>query len=301
MVKQVRDRFGEIQGVIHTAGVPGAGLVQLKTPEMANSVLNPKVKGTLVLDAVLKDVKLDFLVLFSSVGAIYGGFGQVDYCAANAFLDAFAHYQFFSNQRRTVSINWDWWQWDSWQEALLSFAPEMQAEVKQMREKYGITFSEGIDAFDHILSSQLSQVIVSTVDFQSVIEEHQDFALASLLAESEESGLELKYSRPNLKTAYVAPNSEIEQRIAQRYQKLLGIEQVGIHDSFFDLGGNSLTGIQMISQLRQDFNVEIPISVLFEAPTVAELALNFEKILIQKLESLTEEEAEELVSDISSK
>ena len=301
MVEQVSDRFGDIHGVFHAAGVPGAGLIQLKTPEMANSVLEPKVKGTLVLDAVLKDVELDFLVLFSSVSSIYGGFGQVDYCGANAFLDAFAHYKFSRNQTRTISINWDWWQWDSWQDELLSFDSEMQAGFKQMREKYGITFPEGIDALGHILSSQLAQVIVSTRNFQSVIEDHKGFALDSLLEKSEESRLESKHLRPNLKTAYVPPSSQTEQRIAKRYQELLGIEQVGIHDSFFDLGGNSLIGTQMISQLRQDFNVEMPISLLFEAPTVAELALTIEKIIIEKLESLTEEEAEELVSDISSK
>jgi len=299
MVKQVGDQFGEIHGIFHAAGVPGAGLVQLKTPEMANCVFEPKLKGTLALDAVLKDIKLDFWVLFSSIGSIYGGFGQVDYCAANAFLDAFAHYKFFRDQQLTISINWDFWQWDSWQDALLSFAPEMQAGFKQMRERYGITFQEGIDALSHILSSQLSQVIVSTRNFQSVIEEHKDFDLASLLEKSEKSRLESKHLRPNLKTAYVAPSNETEHRIAKVYQQLLGIEKVGVHDNFFALGGNSLIGTQLISKLRENFfKVEIPISLLFETPTVAQLALAIEKIIIGELEELTEEEVRELVSDI---
>jgi acyl transferase domain-containing protein/acyl carrier protein len=299
MVKQVSDRFGEIHGVIHTAGVPGAGLVQLKTPEIANSVLEPKVKGTLVLDAVLKDIKLDFLVLFSSVGAIYGGFGQVDYCAANAFLDAFAHHKFFRNQMRTISINWDWWQWDSWQDALLSFDLEMQAGFKQMRKRYGITFQEGIDALGHILSSQLSQVIVSTRNLRSVIEEHKDFALASLLEKSEESRLESKHLRPNLPTAYVEPSSETEHRIAKFYQKLLGIEKVSVHDSFFDLGGNSLIGVRLISLLKQELQVEIAISQLFQSPSVAELALIVEETIIEELEELTEAEAQKLIATTS--
>lgn len=295
MVKQVRDRFGDIHGVIHAAGVPGAGLVQLKTAELANSVLEPKVKGTLVLDAVLKDVKLDFWVLFSSFTSIYGGLGQVDYCAANAFLDAFAHDNVSSRQALTVSINWDWWQWDSWQDALLSFAPEMQAGFKQMRQKYGITFPEGIEALGHILSSQFPQVVVSTRNLQAVIEQHEDFDLASLVEKSKNNFTEATHLRPSLKTVYVAPSNEIERRITDIYQELLGIARVGINDSFFDLGGNSLIGIQLISRLRQDFQIELSIPSLFQSPSVAELALIVEEIIIGELEELTENEAQELV------
>ncbi|MEG4342101.1 SDR family NAD(P)-dependent oxidoreductase [Microcoleus sp. A003_D6] len=295
MVKEVCDRFGDIHGVIHAAGVPGAGLVQLKTTELANSVLEPKMKGTLVLDAVLKDLKLDFLVLFSSFTSIYGGFGQVDYCAANAFLDAFAHYNFSRHQVPTVSINWDWWQWDSWQDALLSFEPQMQASFKQMREKYGITFQEGIEALGHILSCQLPQVVVSTRNLQAVIEQHEDFDLTTLLEKSQKSRPESIHSRPSLKTAYVSPSNDTEYRIAGIYQDLLGIDRVGINDSFFDLGGNSLIGIQLISRLRQDFQIELSILSLFQSPSVAELAFVIEEIIINELEKLTEDEVRELV------
>ncbi|MBD0343481.1 MAG: FkbM family methyltransferase [Coleofasciculus sp. Co-bin14] len=300
-IARVCDRFGEIHGVIHAAGVPGAGLVQLKTPEMAARVLAPKVQGTLVLDAVLKEVRLDFFVLFSSITSIYGGLGQVDYCAANAFLDAFAHYSFSRHQRLTVSINWDWWQWDSWQDSLLSFAPKMQAWFKQMRENYGITFQEGVDALLHILSAKLPQVVVSTRNLQAVIEQHEDFDLVNLLEKSEKSHLETSERQYTLKTAYVAPSNEIERTIARVYQELLGIEQVGIHDNFFDLGGHSLIAIKLISQLRKDLQVELSLRSLFEAPTVAELALVIEDILVTELEALTDDEAKEIVSKIPNK
>ncbi|MFB2976511.1 beta-ketoacyl synthase N-terminal-like domain-containing protein [Microseira sp. BLCC-F43] len=93
----------------------------------------------------------------------------------------------------------------------------------------------------------------------------------------------------------VAPSNQIESIIAEAYQRLLGVQQVGIHDSFFDLGGHSLIGIQLISQLRKDFQVDLSLSTLFEAPTVAELAFFIEEMLIEELEQLPEE-AEELVS-----
>jgi acyl transferase domain-containing protein/acyl carrier protein len=296
MVNQVYDHFGEINGVIHAAGAASASFVQVKTPEIAASVLEPKVKGTLVLDAVLKDKKLDFFVLFSSISAIKGGFGQADYCAASAFLDAFAHYNFFKHERLTISVNWDTWQENNLQDELISsFAPEVQAGIKQFRERYGITSQEGVEALDYILSSTVPQVVVSTRNLPIVIKHDQFSTLASFLENVEKSSTESTYRRPILKTAYVAPRNESERRIADLYQELLGIDQVGINDKFFDLGGNSLTGIQLISQLRQNFQVELSLPSLFESPSVAELALVVEEILIGELEELTEDEAERLV------
>jgi non-ribosomal peptide synthase protein (TIGR01720 family) len=109
-MREVIASFGTIHGVIHSAGVAGGGMIQLKTPEAAASVLAPKVQGTRVLEEIIKDQKLDFLVLCSSRSSILGGFGQADYCAANAFLDAFAHYHNASSDTFTVSINWAGWQ-----------------------------------------------------------------------------------------------------------------------------------------------------------------------------------------------
>lgn len=298
-IDKVRDRFGNIHGVIHAAGTPGAGIIQLKTPELATKVFQPKLKGTLVLDAALKDINLDFLILFSSNTAITGGLGQVDYCAANAFLDAFAHYNFYQKQVPTISINWDWWQWDSWQKSLLAFAPNIQSEVKQIRQKYGISFLEGIDAFERILSKNLPQIIVSTKRLQTVIEEHQAFALPLFSKKSEQfHKSQSLHPRPVLETAYVEPNNAVEQNIANIWQELLGVEKVGVDDNFFDLGGHSLIATQMVSQLRQDFQVELSLRRIFEAPTVAELALVIEDMLIGELEKLTEDEAEKLVSSI---
>jgi phthiocerol/phenolphthiocerol synthesis type-I polyketide synthase E len=105
---QARRRFGPLHGVIHAAGVAGGGLAQLRTLEQARAVLAPKVDGTLVLAEVLADQDLDFLILCSSLNAILGGPGQVDYAAANAFLGAFA--EAASTARwPVVAIDWDTW------------------------------------------------------------------------------------------------------------------------------------------------------------------------------------------------
>jgi phthiocerol/phenolphthiocerol synthesis type-I polyketide synthase E len=109
-IAQGQKKFGVIHGVVHTAGVPGGGIIQLKTRDMAEKVLAPKVKGALVLAAALQDAALDFFVACSSRSSILGGFGQVDYCAANAFLDVFAHYSRSNSSTPVISVNWDAWQ-----------------------------------------------------------------------------------------------------------------------------------------------------------------------------------------------
>ncbi|MFE9694029.1 SDR family NAD(P)-dependent oxidoreductase [Micromonospora sp. NPDC005806] len=82
--------FGGLDGIVHAAGLPGGGVAELKARADAERVLAPKLAGTLALAQVFGDLPLDFVVLCSSVTALAGGFGQVDYCAANAFLDAYA-------------------------------------------------------------------------------------------------------------------------------------------------------------------------------------------------------------------
>lgn len=102
-------QWGPIHGVIHAAGVAGGGLLQLKSRQMAEQVLLPKVCGALALQEALADQPLDFFLLFSSLFAVAGGIGQVDYSAANNFLDAFAREQTRRGAWNTMSINWGAW------------------------------------------------------------------------------------------------------------------------------------------------------------------------------------------------
>jgi thioesterase domain-containing protein/NAD(P)-dependent dehydrogenase (short-subunit alcohol dehydrogenase family)/acyl carrier protein len=104
-----RARFGAIHGVIHSAGLIDDGLISLKTAEAAARVLSVKTKGALVLEAALGREKLDFFVVFSSVSSVLGLEGQVDYTAANAFLDAFAERKTAEGDTLTVAIGWNAW------------------------------------------------------------------------------------------------------------------------------------------------------------------------------------------------
>ncbi len=109
VMNRARARFGAIHGVIHAAGVLEDQPIQYKTRESANRVLAPKIAGTFVLDELFRNANLDFFVLFSSISSIAPPAGQVDYCAANAFLDAFAASKLGQGGPTVVAINWGQW------------------------------------------------------------------------------------------------------------------------------------------------------------------------------------------------
>ena len=79
-------------------------------------------------------------------------------------------------------------------------------------------------------------------------------------------------SRDDLKTKYMAPRNEQEEKLAAIVSELLNIEKVGVYDNFFELGGHSLLATKFMSRIREIFEVELPLRKFFEAPTISELA-----------------------------
>ncbi|MGW4667595.1 SDR family NAD(P)-dependent oxidoreductase [Streptosporangium sandarakinum] len=112
-MRRVRDevlaRFGRVDVVVHAAGLPGGGMAEVKERAAAEEVLAPKVAGTLALRDAFGDLDLEAVVLCSSITAVAGGFGQVDYCAANNFLDAHARGEHGWRAAAVVSVNWGRW------------------------------------------------------------------------------------------------------------------------------------------------------------------------------------------------
>jgi len=83
----------------------------------------------------------------------------------------------------------------------------------------------------------------------------------------------LDEARQRLKRTFVAPRTPVEEMLAAIWAQVLGLEQVSIHDNFFELGGHSLLATQVMSRVREAFQVELPMRCLFESPTVASLSL----------------------------
>jgi acyl transferase domain-containing protein len=152
--------------------------------------------------------------------------------------------------------------------------PAARAAIPE--EAFGITPAEGAEAFARLLTRRLEgpQILVSTRDlpalrarFRRRLTRDEFAGHLDLLRAAEPS-----HPRPRLETPYEAPRTDLEERLARLFQEMLGIDRVGIHDNFFDLGGNSLVATQLLSRLRDELEVDVPMRALFEAPTVAEFA-----------------------------
>jgi amino acid adenylation domain-containing protein len=96
---------------------------------------------------------------------------------------------------------------------------------------------------------------------------------------------------------FLAPRTLLEKVVAEIVQKLVDLDQVGIEDNFFALGGHSLMAAELIAKLRARFGVDLPLQAVFEAPTIAQLSLELQKLIISKLELMSEEEAQRLEPD----
>ncbi|HKH43628.1 MAG TPA: SDR family NAD(P)-dependent oxidoreductase [Thermoanaerobaculia bacterium] len=261
-VGEVRRRFGVIHGVIHAAGAPPAGLTQWKTRDMAAAVLAPKVTGTWILDELFGG-ELDVMVLCSSLSSVVGQMGRIDYCAANAFLDAFAHFRFATGRTHIVSIGWD-----TWRDAGMAFEEALRRGHDPHRViAVGMSAEEGAEVFLRALDARSPQLVVSIEDFHTAAER-----LQPPVSPAADPGLRLRgHPRPDLSTPYEASQNEAERVVAGIWQGVFGIEEIGIHDDFFELGGDSIISLQIHARLHEA-GLRLTPRQVFELRTVAEMA-----------------------------
>ncbi|HEV7508319.1 MAG TPA: SDR family NAD(P)-dependent oxidoreductase [Thermoanaerobaculia bacterium] len=260
-------RFGRLHGVFHSAGLPGGTLIQRQAPEIAAAVLAAKVEGTLVLDRLLAGTDLDFLVLFSSLRSLLGGAGQVDYCAANCFLDAFA----LARSRRgqpTLAIGWEGWRdVGMGQDDLVHSGGGEDYVIETLSN------AEGWSALVRLLGvRELPQIAVSVEDLPDRLRQVRQSRAGELLeAAMSSSPRASAHGRPQLATPFVGPRNPVEQTLAEIWSQLLGIEPIGVEDNFFELGGDSVASLQIVSKARQR-GLRLTPRQVFQHQTIAGLA-----------------------------
>jgi amino acid adenylation domain-containing protein len=103
------------------------------------------------------------------------------------------------------------------------------------------------------------------------------------------------HERPELDAEYVAPSTPVEQELAQIWSELLNVNQVGVHDNFFDLGGSSLPALQLAMRVNQAFQIELPVQRYFECATIAKLSQAIEEQILAEIEGMSDAEAQALL------
>ena len=285
VIAESQKRFGPINGVIHTAGVVDyGGVIQRRTREITDQYMASKVKGTMIVDRLLGDTKLDFLALFSSAGNVMyrEKFGQVSYNAANEFLEAFADSKAGDNGREdgtyTVAINWcDWLQVGMTINAIREQEGDLDKINFDLRLPGAITPAEGAEVFSRIMAYNLPRVTISTFDLRQSLKsqenENRRNRGARVQAEEPAAAAALK-ERPELNSEYAAPGSETEAALVKVWEKFLGYGGIGIDDNFFELGGDSLKALAILPQLEKGLNADVSLSDVLLYPTIRELAAN---------------------------
>lgn len=253
-IQAIIEKSEQIHGVIHAdlMGDRSSCPISDLTPAECDRLWRSKIQGLQVLEKVLRGKNPDFYLLQSSLSSIVGGVGFAAYAAANAFMDAFAHQQNKKGSIPWFSVNWD---------AVHEETSNKITGVDLI--DFALTPDEMWLVTQRILSwATVPQIVVSATDLQNRMKQ-------GITPKSPTED----HTRPHLQTLYVTPRNEIEQKVADALQELLGIDKVGIHDNFFELGGHSLLAIQAVSRLRETFQVELPMrEFLFESPTVAGIA-----------------------------
>jgi acyl transferase domain-containing protein len=291
VIDDIKRQYGRIDGVIHSAGVPEGSIIQRKEADGIQRELAAKVKGTVVLHHLLKDEKPDFIVYCSSYNSIMPNIGQAGYAAGNAYLDASAHYH-TARGTQTMAIGWNRWRGTGMSAAIEAKHKERSGEDFVD----ALTAEEGVEAFERIighLRPPMAQIIVSAVDFRARLDRYMTTAFGHTKTgttgenkEQQAGGTEnetavnlfstrTKYKRPQLSTDYVEPRDPLEQKMAEIWQDLFGIENIGIDDDFFELGGDSLQGMTMINRTKRLLKENIGITAVFEFPNIFALAENF--------------------------
>ncbi len=259
-------QFGTINGVIHAAGVVRPGLIEGKNREDMEAVLGPKVYGTMILFELLKGMQPDFLVLFSSMQSILSPIAVCDYSAANSFLDAAAWYGNAQLGLRTLTINWPGWK-EVGQLVNLETLPGGE-RWKEDALNRAILASDGVEAFRRALESGFTQVLVSPENLDDLLRETEtsDSAAYPLPSPRESNAFVSERKTSDL------PTDEVESAVADIWSRTFGIDSIGVHDNFFEIGGHSLLAARIVSRVERRFGKRLSIAAIFRAPTIAQLA-----------------------------
>lgn len=276
-----------VDAVVHCAGVLDDGSVESLTPERLSTVLASKVDAVVNLHDLTNN--LSAFVMFSSLAGVLGSEGQANYAAANAFLDAFAHYRFANGQPAT-SIAWGLWEQDSGMTGHLSDVDRSRLARRGMR---ALTKDEGLALFDAAVRS--GQPAVAAVEFDTATLRGLG-TIPPLLR-----GLvRAPVKRDVTLSSRLAGLSEDQRRrlvleeVRKAVATVLGhgsVDRVNANQEFKGLGFDSLTALELRNRLHSSTGIRMPATLVFDHPTPVAVA----DLLLAKLGPVEEPDGVQVV------
>ena len=275
-LKEVSQNCPPIRGVFHAAGMLQDGLMQAMSLEQLRKVMSPKTVGAWNLHRLLSE-PLDFFVLFSSVAGTIGSPGQANYAAGNAFLDGLAQH------RHRLGMPASSIAWGPWDAEGMAATPEVRKQLSE-RGMCPLVPETALSLLDQTTRNQTTQVAVMDVAWNVLLGKligggsslFRDFAASTTSSEANARGGRDEQLFEQLKAA--TPDQRLEQLksiVAIELSDVMGIEAESIETDqpLVTLGLDSLMGMELKAKLESKLGIEIPMSSLFDDPSVASLAL----------------------------
>jgi phthiocerol/phenolphthiocerol synthesis type-I polyketide synthase E len=280
LFRLIDDRFGELHGVVHAAGVfetrrAFRGLEETTAADCVRR-LRPKVDGTLVLAEHLRGRKVDFVLMQSSLSAQLGGLGFYAYTAGNAYMDAFAE------RHRSADVPWMSVNWDGWifrergaEEARMSVvSPSFASPDFGVVAEIAVRPSEGAQIYGRMMDlEQPRQVLISTADFTA----RYDQWVRCRLPEDVTAGS----AAPSGDAVEWADT--VQARVAEVWREVLGVDGLAAESNFFAVGGDSLLGVTLAFRLGQVFGVVMSVITMFDNPTIAAMSAQIRRLAAQSV------------------
>jgi acyl transferase domain-containing protein/acyl-CoA synthetase (AMP-forming)/AMP-acid ligase II/acyl carrier protein len=314
ILAEVERELPPLRGVIHAAGVLDDGVLAQQRPERYRAVARPKVAGAWNLHQLTQTLPLDYFVCFSSVASVLGSPGQASYAAANAFLDALAHY------RRSLGLPALTINWGPWSEVGMAAQAERGKDLAR-RGMASLSPAQGIEALSRLLRQDVgAQVGVFRVSPQQWREYYQLSAsmplLTQLAHDAPASGAEPKGGQ--VRQDILAAPADRRSRLVQEYLAgILGfrIDKMDVTQPLDQLGLDSLMAIELKNRVEVDLGVNLTMahflqmpsleglgnSVLAELPAAEQVVDDAKLIeeMLKKVERMSEEEARALLESTS--
>ncbi|HEU4885246.1 MAG TPA: phosphopantetheine-binding protein, partial [Longimicrobium sp.] len=273
VLARARDELGALDGIFYAPALGAAAeYAPLATTSFEHAAadlarLDRELSG---LRSATEALSLDFVLLQGSIVPAEAGSGVGAAAAAYALLDAWAQRVAAEGGGRWTSVGWDRWR--------------MEGEAHDPAAD-GIPQAEAVRAFERIAARAGEPRIVAAP---------RDPAARAALhaAAAQVEGDAALHPRPALRSGYHPPETPAEESLAAVWRDLFGIGEIGVRDDFFQLGGHSLLAMQLVSRVRDLFQVELPLPAVFEAPTIAGLTEVITEALLLEVEGMSEDAAE---------